>query len=249
MRKWFDGVVLYMTANKTYVVYGASKGLGKAICQSLPVYGDLVFGISRTAPAYAEASLPGRTWISADLAMPHHAASAIKEAVGNAKVDCLIYNVGIWEKAGFTADYDFERTGNSEIEQMVQTNITSCLLALKSLLPNLRQSANGKIVIIGSTLGLDNHNKNEVVFSATKFAVRGIVHSLRSHLRKDRISITVLNLGDLATEDEVPPGGEKQKSNLIPLADVICALQFVLNTSNASCVKEINMPAMMDPDV
>lgn len=238
-----------MTNHKTFLIYGASKGLGKAICQALPSEGDAVFLVSRTQPRYIEARLPNRIWIPADLGMPHHSASVIKETIGDAIVDCLIYNVGIWEKAGFTADYNFEQTDNGEIEQIIQTNITSCLLAIKSILPNLRQSTNGKIIIIGSTLGLDNHNKKEVVFSATKFAARGIAHSLRSHLRKDRIGITVINLGDLATEQESQVAIEKYEGRAIPMADVIHALRFVLNTSNASCVKEIHMPAMMDPDL
>ncbi|WP_197083948.1 MULTISPECIES: hypothetical protein [Sphingobacterium] len=32
----------------------------------------------------------------------------------------------------------------------------------------------------------------------------------------------------------------------IPLQDVIQALRFIISTSAASCVKEINMPAMCD---
>lgn len=54
--------------------------------------------------------------------------------------------------------------------------------------------------MIGSTWGLDNHNGKEVTFSATKYALRGIAQSLRETLREDKIAISVINLGYLATE-------------------------------------------------
>jgi short-subunit dehydrogenase len=161
--------------------------------------------------------------------------------------------VGIWEKTGFTSNYDFEHLDNSEIEEIISTNITSSILSIKSLLPNLKLSKNGKIIIIGSTLGLQNHNKKEVVFSVTKFAMQGIIHSLRTHLREHSIGVTVINLGDLATQYEYEEGieivTEKHKGELIPLADVLNALRFIISTTNATCIKEITMPSMKDLDI
>lgn len=142
---------------------------------------------------------------------------------------------------------------NNEIEEIISTNITSSILAIKSLLPNLKLSKNGKIIIIGSTLGLQNHNKKEVVFSVTKFAIQGIIHSLRTHLREHNIGVTVINLGDLLTQYEYEEGAEtvieKHKGELIPVADVLSALKFIIGTTNATCVKEINMPSMKDSDI
>lgn len=237
----------------TYLIYGVSKGLGKAILKFLPNSNDKVFGISRTKPVYPEATHNNNIWIHADLSKSHQATATIKEAIGIEKIDFLIYNVGVWEKTGFTSSYNFEQLDNSEIEEIINTNITSSILSIKSLLPNLKLSKNGKIIIIGSTLGLSNHNKKEVVFSATKFAVRGIIHSLRTHLREYSIGVTAINLGNLATEYEYEEGveivTEKHKGELIPLADVISALKFIITTTNATCVKEINMPSMNDIDI
>ncbi|MGK2862659.1 MAG: SDR family oxidoreductase [Chitinophagaceae bacterium] len=237
----------------TYVIYGVSKGLGKAILKFLPGKNDKVFGVSRTKPAYLHELTNNNIWIQADLSNPQQASQTIKEVIGEEKIDYLIYNVGIWEKTGFTANYDFERIENNEIEEIINTNITSSILSIKSLLPNPRLSGNGKIIFIGSTLGLENHNKKEIVFSASKFAIRGIVHSLRTHLRPQSIGVTVINLGDLATQYEYEEGTEivreKHNGGLIPLADVLGALRFIISTTNATCVKEINMPSMKDPDI
>ena len=238
---------------RTYLIYGASKGLGKAICQLLPRAGDTAFGISRTQNHFEESDGVKRKWIQADLSMPHHSISAIEEVVKDERIDCLIYNTGIWERMGFTPQYDFESISNAEIETVVATNITSCLLAIKMFLPNLRKSNNGKIILIGSTLGLENHNRKEVVFSTTKFALKGIAHSLRSQLRNDSIGITLLQLGDLSSEsvdtDSYEQVVEKYGGTLIPIADVMHALRFVIETTKASCVKEIHMPSMKDSNI
>lgn len=235
--------------SKTYLIFGISKGLGKTIALNLPQDNDRVFGISRSKPEYLHEKVNIR-WIKTDLKNPKESSETIKENIENSTIDYLIYNVGIWEKDGFSEKYNFEENSVSEITDIINTNITSCILSIQSVIENLKKSQNAKIILIGSTWGLDNHNGKEVTFSATKFALRGIMHSLRENLRPHKIGVTVLNLGYLATEfdhdESIASVIEKSGGNLIPLQDVVNALRFVITTSHASCVKEINMPAMND---
>ncbi|WP_164126019.1 SDR family NAD(P)-dependent oxidoreductase [Sphingobacterium luzhongxinii] len=228
---------------KTYLIFGVSKGLGKAITQQLPDTADTIFGISRSEPDYLDTQ-KNMKWISMDLSNPSISAQILKEQLENQKLDYFIYNVGIWEEQAFSTDYDFEHVSESEIVSIINTNITSCLLTIQSVIANLKQANNAKVILIGSTWGLDNHNSKEVAFSATKFALRGMIHALRENLRPYKIGVSILNLGYLATVED-----EQNNEELIPLADVINALRFITQTSNASCVKEINMPAMQDLNI
>ncbi|WP_323086631.1 SDR family oxidoreductase [Providencia alcalifaciens] len=234
---------------KKFLIYGVSKGLGKALVEGVPNQTDTVYGVSRTEPPFGDAQFH---WIPADLS-DTQSASIIKKQLSEKPIDTLIYNVGIWEKLAFTEEYDFESTSDIELLTMIQTNISACLLNLKALLSNLRLGTNSKIILIGSTWGLDNHNGKEVTFSATKYALRGIVQSLRETLRQDNIGISILNLGYLATEYPlsmpVSEVIEKSEGALIPLQDVVNAVRFILSTSSATCVKEITMPAMLDENV
>ena len=235
--------------SKTFLIYGVSKGLGKALVEGILSKKDLIYGVSRSTPSFEADNFH---WIKADLNQAS-CAQIIKNVIGEQPINTLIYNVGIWEKLAFTEEYSFESTDDIELLNIIQTNISSCLLNLKNLLSNLRLANNSKVILIGSTWGLDNHNGKEVAFSATKYALRGIVQSLRETLRQDKIGISILNLGYLATEyplsmpiNEVI---EKSEGKLIPLQDVVNAIQFILSTSNATCVKEITMPAMMDENI
>lgn len=236
--------------SKKYLIYGISKGLGRAIAQAIPQEKDLVFGVSRSKPTEAKDNL---VWIQADLSLPTAAVTAVQTQIQDTLLDYIIYNVGIWEQEAFEDTYDFEQSSTDEIVQIIQTNITACILALHAFIKNLKGSENAKIILIGSTWGLENHKGKEVAFSASKFALRGMVHALRETLREHRIGISILNLGYLATECEYTlPVEEVLKQTegaLIPLTDVLAAIRFILNTSNATCVKEIDMPAMQDCNV
>lgn len=236
-------------SNKTFLIYGVSKGLGKAIVQAVPKPTDTIYGVSRTQPQ----EMLNLNWIRADLSKPEQAVSDVKTAIGQQKLDVLIYNVGIWEQQAFSNNYNFEEVSAAEINQIIHTNISTCILSIQSLIENLKLSDNAKIILIGSTWGVDNHNGKELVFSATKFALRGIAQSLREILREHLIGVSVLNLGYLASEYEIEKATqdilEETKYSLIPLADVIQAIHFIISTTKASCVKEILMPAMLDQNV
>ena len=235
--------------SKNFLIYGVSKGLGKAIIQSIPESHDVIYGISRSIPI----SMANLNWIEADLSSSETSVHQIKDIINDNKIDVLIYNVGIWETNAFTDEYDFEKISPLEINQMISTNITTCIQSLQALLKNLRASNNAKVILIGSTWGVENHNGKELIFSATKFALRGVAESLREILRNDLIGVSILNLGYLATEYEIDTPIEKVLKetdySLIPLADVIHAIKFIMSTSKGTCVKEILMPAMKDINV
>jgi len=238
--------------SKNYLIYGISKGLGSAITKGIPFNDDTVYGISRTAADYF-VEQQNLKWIQADLSVPLEAVHRVKKKIGSERIDYLIYNVGIWENAAFSLDYDFEKDNPDELLTMVNTNISACILSIQAFIENLKQSDNAKIIIIGSTWGLDNHNGKEVTFSATKFAVRGIVHALRESLRKYSIGVSILNLGflsdDLSGTAGRTTGDETSESPHIPVQDVLSAIRFILSTSKSTCIKEINMPAMQDINV
>ena len=124
--------------SKNFLIYGVSKGLGKAIIQSIPESHDVIYGISRSIPI----SMANLNWIEADLSSSETSVHQIKEIINDNKIDVLIYNVGIWETNAFTDEYDFEKISPLEINQMISTNITTCIQSLQALLKNLDNDIN-----------------------------------------------------------------------------------------------------------
>jgi len=235
---------------KNYLIFGASQGLGDAFARGLPKSGDRMWLVSRSRPSSLELQDGAeRIWIPADLSEPG-AAKTIFDQLQNEKLDVAVYNVGIWEKEGFEDHYTFDQDEPEHISRMIQTNITSVIVCLQGLLPNLRQSNSGKIILIGSTAGLGNANNSQVSFVASKFAIRGIGEALREHLRQDRIAVTCINPGELAAEIPYAEGRERAleayQGTRIPLQDVVDLANCLIGLSPAACVKEIHLPAMTD---
>ncbi|WP_145323498.1 SDR family NAD(P)-dependent oxidoreductase [Paenibacillus xylanexedens] len=235
---------------KSYLVFGASKGLGDAFVRGVPEQGDKVWVVSRSRPESLDLS-DGvqRIWIQADLS-ELSAATIVKEQLKNEPLDVLIYNVGIWEKEGFEDHYTFDKDEPADISQLIHVNITSTIVCIQALLPHLRQSAAGKIILIGSTAGLNNANSTQVSFVASKFAIRGITEALREHTRHDGIAVTCINPGELAAEIPYEEGMDRALAEYdgtrIPLQDMVSIVRCIVNLSKAACVKEINIPAITD---
>lgn len=218
--------------------------------KGLPDRGDQVWIVSRSKPGSIDLE-DGvkRRWIAADLAQPD-AAQVITKSISTEKLDVLIYNVGIWEKEGFEDHYTFDMDEPNDISKIIHVNITSTITCIQALLPNLRQSEAGKIILIGSTAGLDHTNNAQISFVASKFGLRGIAHALREHVRQDGIAVTCVNPGELAAEIPFEYGADKAieayNGTRIPVQDIVSIVKCVINLSKVSCVKEIHIPAITD---
>ncbi|MFM9279619.1 SDR family NAD(P)-dependent oxidoreductase [Paenibacillus jiagnxiensis] len=237
---------------RNFIIFGASKGLGEAFVKGLPEAGDHVWIVSRSRPETLQLNDEvNRYWIKADLASAE-ASHEIADTFKDTALDVLIYNVGIWESKGFRENYNFEQDDPAEIANILNVNVVSAITCIQKLLPNLKKSDNAKIILIGSTAGLENNHFTQVSFTASKFGLRGIGNSLREHVKKYGIGVTVINPGEIATQVPYEDGAEKvwsaYQGTQIPLSDIVSLVKCVIHLSRASCVKEINIPAMLDED-
>ena len=230
------------------IIFGASRGLGAAFNLALPARGDAVWLVSRSRPDLDYDDGVTRQWIEADLAAGDVAAR-VSGALAAKPLDVAIYNAGIWESSAFGPGYSFDKVPDSETQNILTVNLTSAITCLKAVLPNLRKSKAAKIVLIGSTSGLDNSGQPEVAYTASKFGLRGVAHALREVVRKDGIAVTCLNPGNIGTitvKDGAISSTPHERRDMIPPQDLIEMVRCVTRLSNCSCVKEIDIMAMTD---
>ena len=231
------------------LIVGASKGLGRAFVEGLPNDGDTIFGVSRSVPDPFELQAEVEVeWITADMSTYRTAVDTIDSAVS--EIDVLIYNLGIWEETSFSPDYDFVHTPDEENIQLIDTNIIAAILLIKRLIPKMLTSAKPQIVLVGSTSGMANAGQPEVSFGASKHALRGIADALRVGYKADRLAVTLLQIGDLNTDDPlsmpVEQANERFDGAMIPMHDGVAILKTAINLSSTSFVKEIVLPPLMD---
>jgi short-subunit dehydrogenase len=235
------------------LILGASRGLGDAYSCGVPNRGDILWLVSRSRPASLDRE-DGvtRHWIEADLAAPG-AATLVARGLAGRAIDALLYNAGVWEQHGFTPQYEFESVPEAETRNIVAVNLTGAITCIQALLPNLRNGRHPKIILTGSSSGRDNSGDREVAYTASKFGVRGLGHALRENLRDEGIAVTVINPGWISAEVPWDTGLAKtleiNAGKQIPVQDLVALVRCVLALSPASCVKEIDVPAMADRGV
>lgn len=232
------------------MVVGASKGLGRAFVEGLGQDAALIVGVARRAPQDIAAA-PGceLRWIEADLSRPEAAVEQIAAQAPD-ELDAILYNLGVWEEHAFSEHYDFLADPPKEIARMVDINVTATILLLQRLIPRVLGARKPQLILTGSTSGLAGSGRPEVTFGASKYALRGIADALRESFRARRLAVTCLQLGYLNTQDgmDLPrdEASQRGEGGLIPVHDVVAMTCALLTLSDASFVRELVMPALMD---
>jgi short-subunit dehydrogenase len=233
---------------RSFVIVGASRGLGSGLAEALPEPNDQLIMVSRTRPAALDLQ-DGvkRKWLELDIINPDWA-DKLANTVGSTPVDMLVYVAGIWESSDDPTGVKAE-----EIYNILAVNTAGFISAAQSLAPNLKLAKRGIVSVIGSTAGLENASGPCVAYAASKFGVRGATHALRDFFRPSGVMVTCLSLGRIATDVPFNQGIEevvrRYDGHSIPIEDIRNILRLLLTLSPATCIKEIDVPAQRDEEV
>ncbi|WP_035207278.1 SDR family NAD(P)-dependent oxidoreductase [Paracidovorax oryzae] len=220
------------------LILGASRGLGRSLLGAFGADGHTVTAVARRFDGN-DAEQAGRI-LTADLTQEAGLASVTAD-MERADYDCIIYVAGIWERQGF------ERASEQEVRGIVATNITAPLiigqrlLALCAAMPPRRRH----YFLIGSTSGLDNSGSTSCAYVASKFALRGLTHSLREQGRPLRLHVTCLSPGSIRSDQS----GQSSHPARIPPDDIYQLIRCILSLDDPTLVKELVVPAIEDTDV
>jgi 3-oxoacyl-[acyl-carrier protein] reductase len=193
--------------DKTALVTGASRGIGRATASALAQAGAHVlvhYGrSSREAQSLVEniRSKGGRAdAIRADLATPDGATLLAKEArsIVGKRLDVLVLNAGI-SKAARVADYTVE-----DFDNLFATNVRSPFFLVQQLLPILGEGSNiivisslGAHAVVGKP-GLDN--PSILAYASTKGALETLVKNWAAILGPRGIRVNAVAPGVIDTD-------------------------------------------------
>jgi len=174
---------------KVVFITGVSSGFGLAIAMELAESGHKVYGTSRRDGL----SLPNVVVLKADVNVfgsITHAVDTIIQKEG--RIDVLINNSGIG-LGGAIEDFS-----EQEAEKELNTNFLGVFRTIKCVLPYMRKQQGGTIITIGSIAGLMGI-PFQGFYSASKFALEGLMQSLRYEVSGFNIHVVMVNPGDFAT--------------------------------------------------
>ena len=186
-----------MNTRKTWLITGASKGLGLTLTKKLLAQGYNVAATSRTIDALKTAVgsqesnfLP----LAMDLVNESDVKKGIDEAIAHfGSIDVIVNNAGYGLMGGL------EELSDAEARLNFDVNVFGSLNVIRQALPHLRAQKNGHIFNISSIGGFNGGFPAFGIYCATKFAVHGFTESLSHEVKPFGINVSLVMPGYFRT--------------------------------------------------
>ncbi|MFP1951583.1 3-oxoacyl-ACP reductase FabG [Lonsdalea quercina] len=185
----FDGKIVLVT--------GASRGIGRAIAESLVARGAKVMGTATSEKGAADISEwlggNGKGYVLnvADMSSIESTLAAIKSEFGD--IDILVNNAGI------TRDNLLIRMKDEEWQDVLDTNLRSVFRLSKAVLRSMMKKRFGRIITIGSVVGTSG-NPGQSNYSAAKAGLVGFSKSLAQEVASRGVTVNVVAPGFIETD-------------------------------------------------
>jgi NAD(P)-dependent dehydrogenase (short-subunit alcohol dehydrogenase family) len=188
-------------SGKVALVTGASRGLGRRLCEALVAEGARVGMVARGADDLAQAAVPFGSQaltLPTDITQPdavRAAFAALKQRFGG--VDILVNNAALGHPQKIAEADD------RLLQLEVAANLLGPIYCVREAVASMRTRGGGDIVNISSESARLPYPFLSL-YAATKSALETLSDGLREELRGDRIRVGVLRSGRLA-ESSFPP--------------------------------------------
>lgn len=184
-------------SGKVVIITGASSGIGAATARALARVGCRMTLAARSAQklhALAEEIGPASVAAPTDVTVASDVGQMVAKTVERfGRIDVLFANAGIYIP-GQVAEGDPDAWA-----QLMDVNINGVLRCVHGVLPHMTAQRSGDILITSSISGLvDIHW--EPIYSASKHAIQGLVHTLRRQVAPSGIRVGSIAPGMVANE-------------------------------------------------
>jgi len=173
-----------ISMKQTIVITGATSGFGLLAANRLHEMGFTVIGTSRHPEKY-QSTVPFKL-IALDIANDHSIETFGRQLFSHVnRLDVLINN------AGFYLSGLAEETAIEQGKHQLETNFWGTVKLTNELLPHFRKQRHGKIITVGSIMGLISF-PNAAYYAASKHALEGYFKSLRFELSEFNIQVCMV---------------------------------------------------------
>nr|WP_211091834.1 3-oxoacyl-ACP reductase FabG [Vibrio agarilyticus] len=184
-------------SGKIALVTGASRGIGRAIAETLIARGATVIGTATSesgAAAISEYLGDNGKGLALNVTSPESidlVLKAITDEFGG--IDILVNNAGI------TRDNLLMRMKDEEWMDIMDTNLTSIFRLSKAVLRGMMKKRNGRIINVGSVVGTMG-NPGQANYAAAKAGVIGFTKSMAREVASRGITVNTVAPGFIETD-------------------------------------------------
>lgn len=227
--------------NKTWLITGASSGLGKIMTTQLLARGDLVVATARREQALQElADQYGKQLqvLTLDLTDTAQISHVIDHAFARAgHIDVIVSN------AGYGLFGPAEQVSDEQIERVLATNLTGSIQLIRRSLAHLRAQGGGRIVQVSSEGGQIAY-PGFSLYHASKWGIEGFVESVAQEIAPFGIDFILAEPGPTGTNfaaalDLAVPSGAYQDTPAGQVHAMIKSGEFEIRGDAANTVAAI----------
>jgi 3-oxoacyl-[acyl-carrier protein] reductase len=193
--------MMNILSEKTAIVTGASKGIGKAIALAYGGAGANVVVTARTTSALEDVAISIREAggdalvVSSDLNRESDIQRIIEETKTRFRqIDILVNNAAIIHPRIDLVDMEADLW-----RRVIEVNLTAVALLTKAVLPSMIEQRSGKIINI-SSIGGRKGGKGRSAYRATKAALISLTESVASEVKQHGIDVNCICPGGVDTE-------------------------------------------------
>lgn len=186
-------------AGQVAVVTGGSRGIGRAIVQTLAAAGmSVVFTFRENAAAAAEVVAAGpKDRIACESVDVRDSAACVAFAERivdrNGEIDLLVNNAGVIRDNPLTALED------GDVRDVLETNVTGTFNMTRAVAPYMVSKRHGKIVNLSSVAG-EKGGRGQTNYAASKGAINAFTRALAVELAPRGITVNAVAPGVIETE-------------------------------------------------
>ena len=181
---------------RTAVVTGASSGIGAASARALAAAGfHVVCAARRTERVEALAAEVGGRAVTLDVTDDASVAALVEAVADLPSVDLVLHCAGGAKGMEPVVEADLDRW-----RWMYETNVLGVVRVTQALMPRLRQSAAGHVVVMGSIAGSEVYPGGGG-YVAAKHAVRAVTETMRWELHAEGIRVSEVAPGMVRTDE------------------------------------------------
>ncbi|XP_076903948.1 uncharacterized protein LOC143559164 isoform X2 [Bidens hawaiensis] len=189
--------------DKVVWITGASRGIGEVLAKQLAALGAKIIISSRNKPELerVKKQISGKhvEILPLDLSSSEDAIrDVVEKAVSlfdGAGIDYMIHNAAFERPKSTVLDVP-----ESSLKATLDVNVMGPISLTRLLLPHMLKRGGGHFVVMSSAAG-KTPAPGQAVYSASKFALNGYFHSLRSELYQKGIKVTVVCPGPIETSN------------------------------------------------
>lgn len=185
------------TAPRTWLVTGASRGLGRAFAEAALAAGDAVVATVRRPGQLADLvdASAGR---ALELQLDVCDRAAVQDVVRRAaaftgRLDVLVNNAGYGLTGGV------EEVSEQQVRDQFEVNVFGALWCTQAVLPVMREQGGGHLFQISSIGGVAAF-LNTGIYHASKWALEGFSESLAQEVAPFGIGVTIVEPGPFRTD-------------------------------------------------